>query len=658
MHNNQQGGGYSLPYQSRLDSLNPRKPQSFNPQGSALPLQRPNQMTTETALPVPPKQEEIEDPMVAVSQGDFFKSNQSYMQDPQYATGFNDLVTTAGALRDQVSKGFMPDTIAQERLQNKILELRSGMEAMMQPEQQAQSTKRPSGALSDQMSDEEIAAEMAAMVPATENVEQDVVEQEEGPTDAQLEQAMGEGMAAEGVEQEPEQPPMIDPRYQVSDPQIEAVAAQNLNRSQGIGDFSGNMPAPQMPTQNQLVNAEFNAGAETMADQANIQKEWWKNDSFTYSMTRMVLGLLDGEDVSSAFAGANESYMMLSGMEKRQEFIPDLKRQGYNEAQIEEYVRTGDSKALRATKAVQAPKWSSAGGGMMMNTAGESRAIPGWQDKSQQITPYQSAQLDLAQRRQEWAETKPASTGARKVVQSDFEEVDGKTYKVSQYDDGTMAREQVKAGEGRVSEGERVRQKIQEAPDDQYVGAKGPNSFSGDERQKIGYMQDSYRGSADYVKDVFNGKIKPADLNTLSSNVISAIVMDPKQWASSAVVNSLTKEEQSSLNRLKKIIDPVARARSGAAIGVQEMETYLSYLKNIHRKDGVGAQSRVGMISTISSLAPGTRKDLDILQNEVLPRARDAQPGKNGNWNIAYIDDRGDRKVFEFKPGRFFVSSK
>lgn len=668
MYNNQQGG-YTLPYQSRLDSLKPKPQEPFNPQGTALPLQRPGQMNTDPALPIPPKPEE--DPMEQASQGDFYKSNQQFMQDPNYAQGFNELVTTAGALRDQISKGFMPDSVAQERIQNYIFDLRSKMAANMeQPEQKAQSAKK--GALDEEMPDdvpmptqEEIDAEMAAMNPAGAGGEEELTDemlmeeqrremgQEEGaPTDEEIQlQAMAE---QQGQQQPPQPKPAVDPRYLVEDPQIQAAAQRNNNRALGQGDAMGNIPQEPEPTASEMANAEYNASAATVADQANTPKEWWKSDSFIYSMTRMALGLLDGEDPASAFMGANESYMMLSGMEKREGFRPDLERQGYSSAQIEEYIRTGESKVLREQKQVAAPKWSPAGGGMMMNTAGEVRAIPGYVDKSQQINPYQMAQLGLAERRQDWAENQPRASD-RQIVSSDIEKDEqGREYETTEYSDGTTSRRALRSTGGRESEGERVRQSIAEAPDDLYIGAKGPNALSGDERTKIGYLQDTYRGSADYVRDVKAGKIKPADLNTLSSNVISAIVMDPKQWISGSLINSMTKDEQASLNRLKKIIDPIARARSGAAIGVQEMETYLSYLKNIHRQDGVGAQSRVGMVSTMSSLAPGTRKDLDFLQNVVLPRARDAQPGKNGNWNLAYLDDEGQRQVFEFKPGRFF----
>lgn len=489
-----------------------------------------------------------------------------------------------------------------------------------------------------------------------------------GYTNEDVDKAAAMLFSDQHAAQASETPKGVAPQFAVSDGQINATAARNANISQGIGDYKGNVEAPEQPTPSQQLNQSLDQASNEVTAQVNEIPNWYESKAFGYSLMRFGLGLLGGEDMVGALKGASMSYMDLDGMEKRERWRGDLQKEGYNNAQIEAYIQTGNSNLLKKDKPIK-DTWVNLGQGMKMNQAtGEVEKVEGW-EKQQNLRYFQEGNSgeyigydpNTGQQVRTGVVGRLPTTGQGATKFQWVGDPNDPHKEILKQYDPTIG-QFVETGETRargstaLSEGERVRQAVANAPDDQYLGARGPNSFATEERQKIGYLQQSYTGSMSYVRDVMNGTIKPAELNTLSTNLIESIVMNPDSWLSGAIINSATKEQQPALNRLKQIIDPIARARSGAAIGKEEMANYLGYLKEIHRQDAVGATARVNMLNTIASLAPGSRKDLDFMQNNVFPRARDARPLKDGTWGIGYLDKDNKPQVFKFKPGRFFVN--
>lgn len=457
-----------------------------------------------------------------------------------------------------------------------------------------------------------------------------------------------------------EPPKGVAPQYVVSDSQINAVAARNANISQGIGDFRGNVEAPEMPTPSQQLNQSLDQASNAVQTQVNEIPNWYESKPFGYSLMRFGIGLLAGEDMVNAFQGASQSYMDLDGMEKRERWRSDLKKEGYSDAQIEAYVQTGNSNLLKKERDV----WGNTGQGTLYNQrTGDFKEIPGWQRKPN-LRYFQDAN-------NEWIGYDPVTneqvrTGVVGRAPSNLTAprfqwvgVEGDPTKehLKQYDASTGGwidtGEMRNKGSTALSEGERVRQSIANAADDQYYSEKGAGVVNDTTRNRIGQFQETYRRSANHIQNVIAGRVKPIQLGSISGNVIQAIVDDPESFLKSALFNSLTKEQQEGMYNLYQIIDPVARARSGAAISKPEMQKYLRYADKLHLQNEEGARARIGFLSTMSGMIAGTRKDMNVLQNDVLPTARDARINpETGLWEVGYMKN-GKPAKFVFKPGRF-----
>lgn len=462
-----------------------------------------------------------------------------------------------------------------------------------------------------------------------------------------------------------ETPKGVAPQFAVSDGQINATAARNANISQGIGDYKGNVEAPEQPTPSQQLNQSLDQASNEVQAKVNEIPNWYESKAFGYSLMRFGIGLLAGEDMVSAFQGAGQSYMDLDGLEKRERWRGDLQKEGYSNAQIEAYIQTGNSNLLKKEKPVR-DTWVNMGQGLKMNQlTGDVQKVEGW-EKQQNLRYFQEGNSgeyvgydpNTGQQVRTGVVGRLPTTGQGATKFQWVGDPNDPHKEILKQYDPTIG-QFVETGETRargslsMSEGERVRQSIKDAADDQYYSEKGAGVVNDTTRNRIGQFQETYRRSANHIQNVMAGRVKPIQLGSLSGNVIQAVVDDPESFLKSALFNSLTKEQQEGMYNLYQIIDPVARARSGAAISKPEMQKYLRYADKLHLQNAEGARARVGFLSTMSGMIAGTRKDMNVLQNEVLPTAKDARINpETGLWEVGYMKN-GKPAKFVFKPGRF-----
>lgn len=133
----------------------------------------------------------------------------------------------------------------------------------------------------------------------------------------------------------------------VVDPGIETVKMQVNNRMSGVGDpLSGNVrPPPEVPIAKQMTQQMEDTGQRIWMDQSKIPK-WNESDSFSYGLINFGLNLLSGNDLASSLDAASTKFTKMYGEEKRALWAEDLRKQGFDETEIQQYIKTGDSKDL------------------------------------------------------------------------------------------------------------------------------------------------------------------------------------------------------------------------------------------------------------------------------------------------------------------------
>lgn len=126
------------------------------------------------------------------------------------------------------------------------------------------------------------------------------------------------------------------------------MSAANMNKAKGVGDASGTMnvngPTPPTPTQQQAMQLN-QVGKQTAYDMSKAGP-WYKSQSFNYGLISFGLNLLSGNDLATSFGAAGQAFGDMYGQEQRGAWAQDLINQGYSHAEVEQYVRSGDSKVL------------------------------------------------------------------------------------------------------------------------------------------------------------------------------------------------------------------------------------------------------------------------------------------------------------------------
>lgn len=132
----------------------------------------------------------------------------------------------------------------------------------------------------------------------------------------------------------------------VGDSSVARLQAQVGNRMAGVGDGFGNLePAPQPPIKQSYAEQMKDIGDRVALDQNSIP-DWHESDSFNYALINFGLNLLSGNDLANSFSNASTTFIDMFGREKREIWAEDLRRQGYDDTEIQRYIETGDNKVL------------------------------------------------------------------------------------------------------------------------------------------------------------------------------------------------------------------------------------------------------------------------------------------------------------------------
>lgn len=132
----------------------------------------------------------------------------------------------------------------------------------------------------------------------------------------------------------------------VVDPSIERVKGQVANRSANVGDGFGNLEAPKQPDiKTSYADQMKTIGNRVSLNQNNIPN-WHESDSFNYGLLNFGLNLLSGNDLATSFSTASKTFAEMYGREKREIWGEDLRKQGYDDTEIQRYIETGDNKVL------------------------------------------------------------------------------------------------------------------------------------------------------------------------------------------------------------------------------------------------------------------------------------------------------------------------
>lgn len=142
-------------------------------------------------------------------------------------------------------------------------------------------------------------------------------------------------------------PPKVMESGLPEDSQVTFVKESVSNRMSGTGDpITGTTEAPpEMPVTQQFAKQLEEWGSQVSFDQSKIPV-WHESDSFNYALINFGLNLLSGNDLASSFALAGKTFGDMYGKEKRELWAEDLRKQGYNEQEIQQWIQTGNSKDL------------------------------------------------------------------------------------------------------------------------------------------------------------------------------------------------------------------------------------------------------------------------------------------------------------------------
>lgn len=130
-----------------------------------------------------------------------------------------------------------------------------------------------------------------------------------------------------------------------------AFAERNQNIQAGVGNQitgTNTVTTPQALTDQQQKNADLHQAGQDTFKSMNTIGDWFQSPSFLMGMMQTGLSLLDGKGYAESFATGAAYFDQHYSMEQRRSWGDDLLNKGYDRQQIEEYIRTGDSKILKS----------------------------------------------------------------------------------------------------------------------------------------------------------------------------------------------------------------------------------------------------------------------------------------------------------------------
>ncbi|QDH46489.1 hypothetical protein LAh9_137 [Aeromonas phage LAh_9] len=131
------------------------------------------------------------------------------------------------------------------------------------------------------------------------------------------------------------------------DPQITYLKEKTSNKMSGTGDrVTGLEEAPpELPPAQQFAQQLDDWGTQVSFDQTKVPT-WHDSDAFSYSLINFGLNLLSGNDLATSFNLAGRTFTDMYGKEKREAWAEDLRKQGYSDAEIQQWIQTGNAKDL------------------------------------------------------------------------------------------------------------------------------------------------------------------------------------------------------------------------------------------------------------------------------------------------------------------------
>ncbi|WWZ74843.1 virion structural protein [Proteus phage J3S] len=153
-----------------------------------------------------------------------------------------------------------------------------------------------------------------------------------------------------GVEKTEEQ--LREGAEPVGDPLVSpsgTLATMNKNIISGVGTSTGSVSQPTLPKPpdpKQVEKKAFSDYGKSVSFDQNKIPEWYNSHSFSAGLVSFGLNLLSGNDLATSFNAASNLFMNAYGEEKRGIWAQDLAAQGFDATEIEQWIRTGDSKVL------------------------------------------------------------------------------------------------------------------------------------------------------------------------------------------------------------------------------------------------------------------------------------------------------------------------
>lgn len=139
-------------------------------------------------------------------------------------------------------------------------------------------------------------------------------------------------------------PTGVQNQQQMMNDPAASISAKVVNRSVDPTGPAANYPQrPDLPKI--ATDMEEQTSKQIMFDQNKIPK-WNESNAFYGGLLSMGLNILSGNNLAQSFNAAGQYFDKAYGREKRQAWAEDLRRQGFDEQEIQAYIETGDNKAL------------------------------------------------------------------------------------------------------------------------------------------------------------------------------------------------------------------------------------------------------------------------------------------------------------------------
>lgn len=139
-------------------------------------------------------------------------------------------------------------------------------------------------------------------------------------------------------------PTGVENQQQMMQDPASAISAKVVNRSVDPTGPAANRP--QRPDLPKIAGeVEEQTSKQIMFDQNKIPK-WNESNAFYGGLLSMGLNILSGNNLAQSFNAAGQYFDKAYGREKREAWAEDLRRQGFDEQEIQAYIETGDNKAL------------------------------------------------------------------------------------------------------------------------------------------------------------------------------------------------------------------------------------------------------------------------------------------------------------------------